>query len=112
MPTDLRREPPRRRQPQSTFQLPIKLRYIILLAVLVSFYSSYALHHNLPPWNWIDSYVHRNDKVVQSRPGFKKVPRYSPEHRYRPAASPVIKTTKNGKVKHHGDYHLKHGHHH
>lgn len=32
--------------------------------------------------------------------------RYSPEHRYRPAASPVLKKVgRDGKVVHHGQYH-------
>ncbi|GAA94532.1 uncharacterized protein L969DRAFT_83903 [Mixia osmundae IAM 14324] len=48
---------------------------------------------------------HEFHPIHRSRPHFKKVPRYSKEHRFRPAASPVITQKASfGRVKLHGEY--------
>ncbi|ORY88327.1 hypothetical protein BCR35DRAFT_301864 [Leucosporidium creatinivorum] len=100
MPSDLR---PRRQRSSAFPVTPFQAALLFLLAFTYSFAS---IHYHLPPFSWIDDWKHRHDKVVQHRPAFKKVERYSPEHRYRPAASPVIRTVgKDGKVVIKGQYH-------
>ncbi|KAM0786886.1 hypothetical protein ACM66B_002311 [Microbotryomycetes sp. NB124-2] len=93
-----------RRRHSSGFPLtPFQTALLFLLCFCWSFAS---IHYHLPPYSWVDQWKHRHDKVVQHRPSFKKVERYSKEHRYRPATSPVIrKVGKDGKEYLHGQYH-------
>ncbi|GAA5832085.1 hypothetical protein JCM11251_002813 [Rhodosporidiobolus azoricus] len=108
MPSDLRRPSPRRPSSRSSFT-PLRVFFVCFLGAL---YALAALRYDLPPYNWIDSFVHRHiehgDKVVRQRPGMRGVERYSPEFRYRPAASPIItEVAKDGKIKLKGQYHFE-----
>lgn len=66
------RSPPRPHRPPT---FPLSIRKMILFSLLVTLYSLYAIHNDYPPWNWLEDWRHRGDKVVLHRPGFKKVQR-------------------------------------
>jgi len=129
MPNDLRRLP----TPRRTFMSLTPLR-VFLLCFLSALYAILAIRFSLPPHNWIERYVHNrighdvNDKVLHHRPAFRGVERYalffltisrfgedsrdsrtyrySPEHKYRPATSPIVtQVGKDGKVTYKGKYH-------
>ncbi|GAA5886472.1 hypothetical protein JCM6882_001647 [Rhodosporidiobolus microsporus] len=109
MPSDLRRPSPRRPSPSSSSFTPLR---VFLVCFCGALYALVALRYDLPPYNWIDAYVnkhvHQGDKVLRQRPGMRGVERYSPEFRYRPAASPVItEVAKDGKVNLKGQYHFE-----
>ncbi|GAA5995542.1 hypothetical protein JCM5350_004029 [Sporobolomyces pararoseus] len=104
MPNDLRRP---RTQRSITTLTPFR---VFLLCFVSAIYALLAIRFSLPPHNWLESYVHKkydlNDKVLHHRPAFRGVERYSPEHKYRPATSPIVtQVGKNGKVTYKGKYH-------
>ncbi|GAA5825245.1 hypothetical protein JCM5353_005923 [Sporobolomyces roseus] len=108
MPNDLRR---RTTTPRRTLMSLTPLR-VFLLCFLSALYAILAIRYSLPPHNWIESYVHNrighdpHDKVLHHRPAFRGVERYSPEHKYRPATSPIVtQVGKDGKVTYKGKYH-------
>ncbi|GAA5900757.1 uncharacterized protein JCM6883_004646 [Sporobolomyces salmoneus] len=104
MPNDLRRP---RTTRSLTHLTPLR---IFLLCFVSAVYALLAIRFSLPPHNWLEAYVHRkydlNDKVLHHRPAFRGVERYSPEHKYRPATSPIVtQVGKDGKVTYKGKYH-------
>ncbi|SCZ96854.1 BZ3500_MvSof-1268-A1-R1_Chr4-1g06787 [Microbotryum saponariae] len=91
------RPQPRPRRSNVLGVSPLVLSFFLLLSLSWSFIS---IHYHLAPYSWLSDWKHRHDKIVQHRPAFKHVERYSPEHRFRPAASPVIKIKdRKGNVK-------------
>ncbi|GAA5883130.1 hypothetical protein JCM16303_006106 [Sporobolomyces ruberrimus] len=104
MPNDLRRP---RNQRSITTLTPLR---VFLLCFVSAIYALLAIRFSLPPHSWIESYVHKkhdlHDKVLHHRPAFRGVERYSPEHKYRPATSPIVtQVGKDGKVTYKGKYH-------
>ncbi|GAA6025119.1 hypothetical protein JCM11491_004393 [Sporobolomyces phaffii] len=104
MPNDLRRV---RTQRSITTLTPWR---VFLLCFVAALYALVAIRFSLPPHNWLEAYVHRkydlHDKVLHHRPAFRGVERYSPEHKYRPATSPIVtQIGKDGKVTYKGKYH-------
>ncbi|SCV69582.1 BQ2448_2602 [Microbotryum intermedium] len=92
-----RRRSSRRRSSNILGVDPLLLSFFLLLSLSWSFIS---IHYHLAPYSWWSGWKHRNDKIVQHRPAFRHVEWYSPEHRFRPAASPVIKIKdRQGNVK-------------
>ncbi|GAA5902268.1 hypothetical protein JCM8208_007245 [Rhodotorula glutinis] len=94
MPTDLRSStspshppPPPRPRPRSRLRLPRRpspLKVFLTLFAL-TLYLLAALRYSLPPFR-----PSKEDRVLRSRPALRNVERYSPQHKYRPAASPVV----------------------
>ncbi|GAA5944304.1 uncharacterized protein JCM15063_006552 [Sporobolomyces koalae] len=104
MPNDLRRP---RTQRSITTLTPLR---VFLLCFVSAVYALLAIRFSLPPHNWIEAHLHRKydlgDKVLHHRPAFRGVERYSPEHKYRPATSPIVtQVGKDGKVTYKGKYH-------
>ena len=105
----------------------LRNRLLYSLIALVTYgFLAYTFH--LPPSVTVYNFLHRDNLAAHHRPGIRKTTRsvhrsslpsrngsiddcdrYSKEHRYRPAASPVItKKSWSGKKKLHGDYHEEH----
>ncbi|GAA6018062.1 hypothetical protein JCM10207_006067 [Rhodosporidiobolus poonsookiae] len=103
MPSDLRSPAPR---PTASPRPRRSLVRVFLVGFLTALYALAALRFDLPPVNWIQRGLatYRNHgqeaAILRQRPALKGTERYSPQHRYRPAASPII--TQGGKVN--GEY--------
>ncbi|GAA5907272.1 hypothetical protein JCM5296_000321 [Sporobolomyces johnsonii] len=110
MPSDLRPTPSNPRARPRGAAPPLTPLRVFLVCFVATLYALAAVRFSLPPHSWIESYVHKHwdlgDKVVKHRPAFRHIERYSPEHRYRPATSPVVtQIGKDGKPKYIGKYH-------
>ncbi|GAA6064731.1 hypothetical protein JCM10212_000402 [Sporobolomyces blumeae] len=111
MPADLRTRPPpdpSRRHHRPAF--PLTPWRVFVVCFVSALYALVAVRFSLPPHSWIEKYVHNKydlgDKVLKHRPAFRGVERYSPEHKYRPATSPIVtQVKKNGQVVYKGKYH-------
>ncbi|GAA5858051.1 hypothetical protein JCM8547_006679 [Rhodosporidiobolus lusitaniae] len=102
MPSDLRRPAPRASLPRSHLR-------VFLICFVGALYALAAIRFDLPPYSWSQAAVRRwngqEQKVVRQRPALRNVERYSPQHRFRPAASPIVtEVAKDGKVKLRGQY--------
>ncbi|KPV72567.1 uncharacterized protein RHOBADRAFT_55669 [Rhodotorula graminis WP1] len=93
MPSDLRstasrsHPPPPPPPPRSRLRLPRRpspLKVFLTLFAL-TLYLLTALRYSLPPFR-----PSTEDRVLRSRPALRSVERYSPQHKYRPASSPVV----------------------
>ncbi|EGU11214.1 Regulatory protein [Rhodotorula toruloides ATCC 204091] len=116
MPSDLRstgtttRSPaPKRPSPPSTSTSRPLLR-TFLVCFFAALYALAAIRWSLPPHSWAEKWIARRvalDRAAWTRPGLRTVERqsarfgreahrtsrpsrYSPQHKYRPAAAPVI----------------------
>ncbi|GAA6030955.1 hypothetical protein JCM8097_008955 [Rhodosporidiobolus ruineniae] len=97
-PASLSRRPPPPPSPSPSPTSPSRSRSklrIFLTLFLGTLYALAALRFNLPPHSWIERWANRGlsekeMRVLSSRPGFRGVERYSPQHRFRPAASPIL----------------------
>jgi len=78
--------------------------WIIILFLYLSLKGYNQLAES--PWGKKLGLRHNADLVKKSRPAFHGVERYDKKHRFRPAASPVIKQVdRHGNVKVKGEYH-------
>ena len=50
------------------------LRASLFVLVALALWSMIAMPLELPPYNWIEDYRWRHDRVVKHRPGLKNVP--------------------------------------
>ncbi|GAA6056921.1 hypothetical protein NBRC10513_006547 [Rhodotorula toruloides] len=114
MPSDLRstgtttRSPaPKRPSPPSTSTSRPLLR-TFLVCFFAALYALAAIRWSLPPHSWAEKWIARRvalDRAAWTRPGLRTVERYSPQHKYRPAAAPVITSVgMDGKVYRKGEY--------
>ncbi|BGP65308.1 hypothetical protein NBRC10512_006155 [Rhodotorula toruloides] len=114
MPSDLRSTdtatrspaPERPSPPASSTSRPLLRTFLVCF--FAALYALAAIRWSLPPHSWVEKWIARRvsqDRAAWTRPGLRTVERYSPQHKYRPAAAPVITSVgKDGKVYRKGEY--------